>query len=207
MATKKEQIAPMYQAVCDEVKGSPVFLMRLCTGARHIEIQLMADKKGNVAVLSGRDCSMQRRFQKIVEEGPPRAVAPETLDQMERAAASLCRMVNYTHAGTVEYLFIQETQEFYFLELNPRLQAGTRCSGTLQSETTLQRERERESAATHCRGTLRDAQQRRAAETRCAAGAPSRVQSRRQIQPATLDGASRLISADLDRSRRRSSTP
>ncbi|EOD32164.1 acetyl-CoA carboxylase [Emiliania huxleyi CCMP1516] len=125
MATKKEQIAPMYQAVCDEVKGSPVFLMRLCTGARHIEIQLMADKKGNVAVLSGRDCSMQRRFQKIVEEGPPRAVAPETLDQMERAAASLCRMVNYTHAGTVEYLFIQETQEFYFLELNPRLQAGT----------------------------------------------------------------------------------
>jgi len=122
MATKKEQIAPMYQAVCDEVKGSPVFLMRLCTGARHIEIQLMADKKGNVAVLSGRDCSMQRRFQKIVEEGPPRAVAPETLDQMERAAASLCRMVNYTHAGTVEYLFIQESQEFYFLELNPRLQ-------------------------------------------------------------------------------------
>lgn len=75
-----------------------------------------------MAVLSGRDCSMQRRFQKIVEEGPPRAVAPETLDKMERAAASLARMVGYTHAGTVEYLFIQQTQEFFFLELNPRLQ-------------------------------------------------------------------------------------
>jgi len=77
-----------------------------------------------VAVLSGRDCSMQRRFQKIVEEGPPTAVAPETMDKMERAAAALARMVGYTHAGTVEYLFIKETQEFYFLELNPRLQVG-----------------------------------------------------------------------------------
>ena len=50
----------MYQQVCDEVKGSPVFLMRLCSKARHIEVQLMCDKHRNVAVLSGRDCSMQR---------------------------------------------------------------------------------------------------------------------------------------------------
>ena len=192
MATKKEQIAPMYQAVCDEVKGSPVFLMRLCTGARHIEIQLMADKKGNVAVLSGRDCSMQRRFQKIVEEGPPRAVAPETLDQMERAAASLCRMVNYTHAGTVEYLFIQETQEFYFLELNPRLQAGTRYLHTLQRHTaerddSAERERERV-----CCNTLPRHAQRRTAETRCRDALRCRS-SLPSIEPA----------ADLGRSRRR----
>ena len=69
---------------------------------------------------------MQRRFQKIVEEGPPIAVAPETLRQMELAAARLARMVDYTHAGTVEYLFIEKTQEFYFLELNPRLQVRLR---------------------------------------------------------------------------------
>ena len=72
--------------VADEVKGSPIFLMRLCNGARHIEVQVLADKHRNVSVLSGRDCSMQRRFQKIVEEGPPTAVKPETMRQMELAA-------------------------------------------------------------------------------------------------------------------------
>ena len=65
---------------------------------------------------------MQRRFQKIVEEGPPISVAPETMVQMELAAARLALMVGYTHAGTVEYLFMEDTQEFFFLELNPRLQ-------------------------------------------------------------------------------------
>lgn len=121
-AIQASEVEGMYQQVADEVKGSPIFLMRLCYGARHIEMQVMADKHKNVFVLSGRDCSMQRRFQKIVEEGPPIAVAPETLRQMELAAARLARMVDYTHAGTVEYLFIEKTQEFYFLELNPRLQ-------------------------------------------------------------------------------------
>ena len=118
----KEEIDLMYRQVADEVKGSPIFLMRLCTGARHIEVQVLSDKHRNVSILSGRDCSMQRRFQKIVEEGPPVAVQPETMRQMELAAARLSLMVDYTHAGTVEYLFIQETREFYFLELNPRLQ-------------------------------------------------------------------------------------
>ena len=121
-ATCVEQIETMYQQVTDEVKGSPVFLMRLCSSARHVEIQLLTDKHTNVCVLSGRDCSMQRRFQKIVEEGPPTAVSPSTMREMELAAARLARMVNYTHAGTVEYLFIEETGEFFFLELNPRLQ-------------------------------------------------------------------------------------
>jgi acetyl-CoA carboxylase/biotin carboxylase 1 len=149
-ANEKSQIPIMYQQVADEVKGSPIFLMRLCNGARHVEIQVMADKHRtprsggnhplrpipraarrcvvlvciaeNVAILSGRDCSMQRRFQKIVEEGPPISVGPETMRSMELAAAKLALMVDYTHAGTVEYLFIEETGEFYFLELNPRLQ-------------------------------------------------------------------------------------
>ena len=83
---------------------------------------MLADKHRNVAILSGRDCSMQRRFQKIVEEGPPISVGPDTMRAMELAAAKLSLMVDYTHAGTVEYLFIEETGEFYFLELNPRLQ-------------------------------------------------------------------------------------
>ena len=102
-ATEKSQIPAMYQQVADEVKGSPIFLMRLCHGARHVEIQVVADKHRNVAILSGRDCSMQRRFQKIVEEGPPIAVGPDTMRHMELAAAKLALMVDYTHAGTVEY--------------------------------------------------------------------------------------------------------
>ena len=110
-ATEANQIPGMYQQVCDEVKGSPVFLMRLCGTGRHVEIQVLADKHKNVAILSGRDCSMQRRFQKIVEEGPPIAVGAATLRKMEIAAAQLALMVGYTHAGTVEYLFIEETQE------------------------------------------------------------------------------------------------
>ena len=82
----RADIIPMFRQVADEVKGSPIFLMRLCDGARHIEVQVMADKHRNVSILSGRDCSMQRRFQKIVEEGPPIAVKPETMRQMELAA-------------------------------------------------------------------------------------------------------------------------
>ena len=77
-AMQASDIKSMYQQVADEVKGSPIFLMRLCNGARHVEIQVIADKHRNVAILSGRDCSMQRRFQKIVEEGPPISVKPET---------------------------------------------------------------------------------------------------------------------------------
>jgi hypothetical protein len=82
----RADIIPMFRQVADEVKGSPIFLMRLCDGARHIEVQVMSDKHRNVSILSGRDCSMQRRFQKIVEEGPPTAVKPETMRQMELAA-------------------------------------------------------------------------------------------------------------------------
>ena len=89
----RADIIPMFRQVADEVKGSPIFLMRLCDGARHIEVQVMADKHRNVSILSGRDCSMQRRFQKIVEEGPPTAVKPETMRQMELAAVRPPRML------------------------------------------------------------------------------------------------------------------
>ena len=100
---------------------TPVHRVGLTRGGRRLS-QVMADKHKNVAILSGRDCSMQRRFQKIVEEGPPTTVSPATMREMELAAARLALMVDYTHAGTVEYLFIEKTQEFFFLELNPRLQ-------------------------------------------------------------------------------------
>jgi len=111
-----------YEQVQNEVIGSPIFLMQLCKNARHIEVQIMGDQHGNAVALSGRDCSTQRRFQKIFEEGPPVIVPPATFREMERAAQRLTQTIGYQGAGTVEYLFNADTNQYYFLELNPRLQ-------------------------------------------------------------------------------------
>lgn len=89
---------------------------------RHIEVQIVGDEHGNAVALNGRDCSTQRRFQKIFEEGPPSIVPKETFRQMELAAQRLTQSIGYVGAGTVEYLYNKETNSFFFLELNPRLQ-------------------------------------------------------------------------------------
>jgi acetyl/propionyl-CoA carboxylase alpha subunit len=87
-----------------------------------LEVQLLADEYGEAVALNGRDCSVQRRHQKIIEEGPPTAAAPDVWNEMEKAAVSLAKAVYYTNAGTVEYLYSEKDAKFYFLELNPRLQ-------------------------------------------------------------------------------------
>jgi acetyl-CoA carboxylase / biotin carboxylase 1 len=119
----EEAIKTAYRQVQNEVVGSPIFVMKLSSGARHLEVQLLADEHGQAIALSGRDCSVQRRFQKIIEEGPPVActvLTPDVWVEMERAAVRLAKAVNYVNAGTVEYLY--KNGEFFFLELNPRLQ-------------------------------------------------------------------------------------
>jgi len=110
-----------FRQVQGEIPGSPIFVMRLAPKARHLEVQLLADEYGNAIALNGRDCSIQRRHQKIIEEGPPLAAPPEVWRQMEQAAVALAKAVGYANAGTVEYLFTEDGK-FYFLELNPRLQ-------------------------------------------------------------------------------------
>jgi acetyl-CoA carboxylase/biotin carboxylase 1 len=122
------QMAAAYRQVAGEVPGSPIFLMTMMSGARHLEVQLMADMHGNAIALSGRDCSVQRRHQKIIEEGPQVAAPPETWVKMEAAAVALAKEVGYKCAGTVEYLYVPAIDEFYFLELNPRLQVEHPCS-------------------------------------------------------------------------------
>ena len=117
-----EDVADAYRQVCGEVPGSPIFIMQLSRNARHLEVQLLADEYGAAIALNGRDCSVQRRHQKIIEEGPPVAAPPAVWEQMEAAAVALAQAVQYTNAGTVEYLYDEATQKFYFLELNPRLQ-------------------------------------------------------------------------------------
>ena len=91
--------------------------------ARHVEVQVIADEYGNAISLFGRDCSVQRRHQKIIEEAPVTVATPETLHEMEEAAVRLAKIVGYVSAGTVEYLYMEDSG-FYFLELNPRLQVG-----------------------------------------------------------------------------------
>jgi acetyl-CoA carboxylase / biotin carboxylase 1 len=108
--------------VQNEVIGSPIFIMQLCKNARHLEVQIVGDEHGNAIALSGRDCSTQRRFQKIFEEGPPTIAKPLTFREMEKAAQRLTQSIGYIGAGTVEYLYNAETDKYFFLELNPRLQ-------------------------------------------------------------------------------------
>lgn len=117
-------ISTAYRQVAAEVPGSPIFLMRLVSNARHLEVQLVADESGDAVALYGRDCSVQRRHQKIIEEGPVVAAPPHIWKRLEEAAIALAKEVGYVGAGTVEYLYTGDDKEgeFFFLELNPRLQ-------------------------------------------------------------------------------------
>ncbi|KAK1314685.1 Acetyl-CoA carboxylase 1 [Acorus calamus] len=117
-----DEVKALFKQVQGEVPGSPIFIMKVASQSRHLEVQLLCDEHGNVAALHSRDCSVQRRHQKIIEEGPITVAPIETVKQLEQAARRLAKCVNYVGAATVEYLYSMETGEYYFLELNPRLQ-------------------------------------------------------------------------------------
>eukprot|EP01065_Artemidia_motanka_P019441 TRINITY_DN230_c0_g1_i1.p1 TRINITY_DN230_c0_g1~~TRINITY_DN230_c0_g1_i1.p1 ORF type:complete len:2230 (+),score=810.54 TRINITY_DN230_c0_g1_i1:78-6767(+) len=122
MVRSEEEVANAYHAVAGEVVRSPIFVMRMATNVRHLEVQLLADEYGECMALRTRDCSVQRRHQKIIEEGPCVRTVPGVLSKMEMAAVRLAKLVGYRGVGTVEYLYDKERGTFYFLELNPRLQ-------------------------------------------------------------------------------------
>lgn len=111
-----------------EVPGSPIFLMKCVENARHIEVQLIADRYGCVIPVYTRDCSIQRRCQKIIEEAPACIAPKETLAKMQEDAVKIAKLVGYESAGTVEYMYLPDENRYYFLELNPRLQVEHPCT-------------------------------------------------------------------------------
>jgi acetyl-CoA carboxylase biotin carboxylase subunit len=101
--------------------GNPmVYMEKFLENPRHIEIQILADDHGNAVFLGDRDCSMQRRHQKIIEEAPAALLDPKLRDKIGERCAEACRKIKYRGAGTFEFLY--ENDEFYFIEMNTRLQ-------------------------------------------------------------------------------------
>jgi acetyl-CoA carboxylase biotin carboxylase subunit len=102
-------------------KSSDVYVEKLVEKGRHVEVQILGDQKGNVIHLGERDCSSQRRYQKLVEESPAPGVSDQVRSCLHEAAVKLARATNYHSAGTVEFL-LAANGEFYFLEMNTRVQ-------------------------------------------------------------------------------------
>jgi pyruvate carboxylase len=103
--------------------GNPaVFLERYIPRAKHIEVQILGDKHGKVVHLHERDCSVQRRHQKVIEIAPSVGLEKNIRAELCDAAVKLCREIKYDNAGTVEFLYDQDTKEWFFIEMNPRIQ-------------------------------------------------------------------------------------
>ena len=101
---------------------STVYLERFIERAKHIEIQVIGDVHGNVCHLFERDCTVQRRHQKLIEEAPSPILSPARRAEMAEAALALARLVKYSSAGTVEFVYDMDEDRFYFLEMNTRIQ-------------------------------------------------------------------------------------
>jgi pyruvate carboxylase len=120
------ELAPQMESARREAKAAfgndEVYVEKLVRRARHVEVQVLGDTHGNLIHLYERDCSVQRRNQKVVERAPAPYLIQEQRTELCDAALRLCQQVNYSHAGTVEFLMDADTGKFYFIEVNPRIQ-------------------------------------------------------------------------------------
>ncbi|GIO30740.1 MULTISPECIES: acetyl-CoA carboxylase biotin carboxylase subunit [Paenibacillus] len=116
-----KQITAAQQEAQKAFGNAGVYLEKFLTGMKHVEIQIMADNHGNAVHLGERDCSVQRRRQKLVEESPCPVLSPEVRERMGQAAVRAAKAVNYSGAGTLEFLLGPDGQ-FYFMEMNTRIQ-------------------------------------------------------------------------------------
>ena len=125
LVTDPEQLETAYGTAALEAEAAfgdgSLYLEKAVSPARHVEIQVLADGQGGVLTLGERECSIQRRHQKLIEESPSPALDPETREEMEAAAERACHAIGYRNAGTFEFL-LGPDRSFYFIELNARLQ-------------------------------------------------------------------------------------
>jgi acetyl-CoA carboxylase biotin carboxylase subunit len=125
VVNKEDELVRAFQAAQTEAKSTfgheGVYLERYFLEPRHIEVQVLADERGRVVSLGERDCSIQRRYQKLVEETPSPAVDDRLRREMGRMATEAVKAVHYRNAGTVEFL-LDKDQNFYFMEVNARIQ-------------------------------------------------------------------------------------
>ena len=126
VVTAPENFAAQFEQASAEAKaafGNPeIYLERFFPEVRHIEIQVFGDRHGNYVHLGERDCSVQRRHQKLVEESPSPVLDQKTRERMAEAAVALIKALNYVNAGTVEFIFDPESGKFFFIEMNTRIQ-------------------------------------------------------------------------------------
>jgi acetyl-CoA carboxylase biotin carboxylase subunit len=125
LVERPEQLASAYSTASMEAEAAfgdgSLYLEKAISPARHVEIQVLADGEGGVLTLGERECSIQRRHQKLIEESPSPALTPERREEMEAAAERACHAIGYRNAGTFEFL-LGPDGAFYFIELNARLQ-------------------------------------------------------------------------------------
>jgi acetyl-CoA carboxylase biotin carboxylase subunit len=125
LVERSDEFAEQMRMAQNEARSSfgddAVFIEKFVTKPRHIEIQVFADRMGNTVYLFERECSIQRRHQKVIEEAPSAVLTPELRKAMGEAAVNVCKACNYEGAGTVEFL-VDAEMNFYFLEMNTRLQ-------------------------------------------------------------------------------------
>ena len=126
VANSKDELAAAMEyarSLGSEAFGVPAFyLEKYVSRAKHIEFQILADKKGNVVYVSDRECSVQRRYQKLIEEAPSPIMTPELRQKMGATAVQIAKLLNYVNALTVEFIYSMDDKEYYFNECNTRLQ-------------------------------------------------------------------------------------
>ena len=125
LVEKSDNLEKMFKAAQGEAEAAfgndGLYMEKFIKKPRHVEIQILADKSGNVIHLGERDCSVQRRHQKLLEESPSPAINKELREKMGNAAIAAAKSINYEGAGTVEFL-VDEKENFYFMEMNTRIQ-------------------------------------------------------------------------------------